>query len=80
MTKENHISIYKFNQKRQASLHYWTFACYPILVKLAADQPDDAVEIIILAGSIDADEEPKRTWRGLLVLALIAIFHAGCVL
>jgi pimeloyl-ACP methyl ester carboxylesterase len=49
----------------------------PILVKLAADHPDDFKGMVILAGSIDADEEPKELWRGLLYYTPLQYFMPG---
>ncbi len=38
----------------------------PLAVKLAGDHQDLFKGMVILAGSIDPDEEPRESWRGLL--------------
>ncbi len=38
----------------------------PMAVKLVADNPNTFTTMILLAGSVDPDEEPKEKWRGVL--------------
>ncbi|MBA4197848.1 MAG: alpha/beta hydrolase [Chitinophaga sp.] len=39
----------------------------PLVIKLAADNPDLFSGIIVLAGSIDTHQEPKEYWRSLFI-------------
>jgi len=38
----------------------------PMVVKIAGDNPEMCKGIVLLAASLDPDEEPKEIWRGLL--------------
>jgi pimeloyl-ACP methyl ester carboxylesterase len=49
----------------------------PLVVKMAADQPDAFKGIMLIAGSVDPDLEPKESWRYLAEKFPFRLFLPG---